>query len=231
MLFLRSRYCHWCYARSGRSGLRDTHRPELAEPALVPGPDRAAGGTALADPHQEGSAISGERLGVAPEPGAVEPSCVAASGISEELSSLHSRVLDTLSEVRAPSARRLYALKWGVFVKWCCDVHIDPATCTVSDVLRFLQHKLDSGSLPSTLKVYVAAIASFRSPLGGQSIGRHALVVSFLKGARRLHPPRPPSVPPWDLEVVLRALSQPPFEPLISGTIAQNCTSSCPCFG
>ncbi len=200
----------------GGAGLGDSHRPELAEPALVPGPDRAAGGTALADPHQEGSAISGERLGVAPKPGAVEPSCVAASGISEELSSLHSRVLDTLSEARAPSTRRLYALKWGVFVKWCCDVHIDPATCTVSDVLRFLQHKLDSGSLPSTLKVYVAAIASFRSPLGGQSIGRHALVVSFLKGARRLHPSRPPSVPPWDLEVVLRALSQPPFEPLIS---------------
>ncbi len=42
------------------------------------------------------------------------------------------------------------------------------------------------------------------------------MVVSFLKGARRLHPPRPPSVPPWDLEVVLRALSQPPFEPLTS---------------
>ncbi len=200
----------------GGAGFGDTHRPKLAEPALVPGPDRAAGGTALADPHQEGSAISGEQLGVAPEPGVVEPSRVAASGISEELSALHSRVLDTLSEARAPSTRRLYALKWGVFVKWCCDVHIDPATCTVSDVLRFIQHKLDSGSLPSTLKVYVAAIASFRSPLDGQSIGRHALVVSFLKGARRLHPPRLPSVPPWDLEVVLRALSRPPFEPLVS---------------
>ncbi len=69
------------------------------------------------DPRQEGSAISDERLGVTPEPGVVEPSCVAASGISEELSALHSRVLDTLSEARAPSTRRLYALKWGVFVK------------------------------------------------------------------------------------------------------------------
>ncbi len=42
------------------------------------------------------------------------------------------------------------------------------------------------------------------------------MVVSFLKGAKRLHPPRPPSVPPWDLEVVLRALSQPSSEPLTS---------------
>ncbi len=62
----------------------------------------------------------------------------------------------------------------------------------------------------------MAAIASFRSPQGRQSIGRHAMVESFLKGAKRLHPPRPPSVPPWDLEVVLRAPSQPPFEPLTS---------------
>ncbi len=39
----------------------------------------------LADPHQEGSAVSSERLDAAPEPGVMEPSCVAASGISEEL--------------------------------------------------------------------------------------------------------------------------------------------------
>ncbi len=87
------------------------------------------------------------------------------------------------------------------------------------DVLRFLQCRLDSGSLRSTLKVAaknVAAIASYRSPLSRQSIGRHALVVSFLKEARRLHPPCPPSIPPWDLKVVSRALSQPPFEPLAS---------------
>ncbi len=51
--------------------------------------------------------------------GVVEPSYVAASGISEGLSALHSRVLNTLLDARAPSTRRLYALKWGVFVKWC----------------------------------------------------------------------------------------------------------------
>ncbi len=157
-----------------------------------------------------------DMLSVAPEPRTMEPSCVVASGLSGELDALQSRVVGTLTEARAPSTRRLYALKWGVFVKWCHQAHIDPVVCTVLDVLSFLQYRLDSGSLPSTLKVYVAAIAAFRSPQGGQSIGRDPMVVSFLKGARRLHPPRPPSVPPWDLEVVLRALSQPPFEPLSS---------------
>ncbi len=171
----------------GGASFSKTHHPEPAEPALVPRHDRTSGGTALADPHQEGFSIPGGRLGVPPEPRVVEPSCVAVSGISEGLSALHSRVLDTFPEEQAPSTRRLYALKWWVFVKWCGQAHIDPATCTVPNVLSFLQYRLDSGSLPSTLKVYVAAITSFRSPQGGQSIGRHTLVVSFLKGARGLH--------------------------------------------
>ncbi len=181
--------------------------PDLTELLIAP---------PLADSGQEGHVISGGRLGVAPEPRTMEPSCVVASGLSGDLDALQARVVGTLTEARAPSTRQLYALKWGVFVKWCHQAHIDPVVCTVLDVLSFLQYRLDSGSLPSTLKVYVAAIAAFRSPQGGQSIGRDPMVVSFLKGARRLHPPRPPSVPPWDLEVVLRALSQPPFEPLSS---------------
>ncbi len=98
----------------GGASVSDTHSPELAEPALVPRPD-GAGGTALAESGQEGHAIPGRRLGVAPEPGVMEPSYVAASGLSEDLSALQSRVLDTLMEARAPSTRRLYALKWGVF--------------------------------------------------------------------------------------------------------------------
>ncbi len=173
----------------GGASFSDTHPPELAEPALVPRSDRTAGGTTLADPHLEGCTIPGEWLSVATEPGVVKPSCVAASGISERLSTLHSRVLDTHSEARALSTRHLYALKWGVFVKWCGQAHNDLSTCTVSDVLSFLQYRLDSGSLPSTLKVYVAAIALFHFPQGGQSIDRHTLVVSFLKWSEKIASP------------------------------------------
>ncbi len=90
------------------------------------------------------------------------------------------------------------------------------STRLLAPCLRFLWYRLDSGSLPSMLKVHVAVIASFRSLLGGKSIGRHSLVMSFLKRARRLHPTRPPSVPPWSLGVVLRALSQLSLERLAS---------------
>ncbi|KAL1248894.1 hypothetical protein QQF64_022212 [Cirrhinus molitorella] len=44
-----------------------------------------------------------------------------------------------------------------------------------TDVLRFLQYRLDSGCLPSTLEVYVAAIASFVPCWAGiRSIGTHS---------------------------------------------------------
>ncbi len=70
--------------------------------------------------------------------------------------------------------------------------------------------------VPSTLKVYVAAISAHHDPIEGRSVGKHDLVVRFLRGARRLNPPRPPSLPSWDLALVLRALQIALFEPLLS---------------
>lgn len=60
----------------------------------------------------------------------------------------------------------------------------------------------------STLKVYVAAIAVYRTPIAGQSVGKHVLVVKF-------NPPRPKTVISWDLSIVLRALWGSTFEPLM----------------
>ncbi len=54
----------------------------------------------------------------------------------------------------------------------------------------------------------MAAIAANHDPVEGKSVGKHDWVVRFLRGARRLNPPRPPSIPSWDLSLVLRALQQ-----------------------
>ncbi len=96
-------------------GFGDTHRPELDGPALVPGPDRAAGGAALADPHQEGSPISGERLvwHRTRSCGAFMCGCFGdIRGAERPAFSCARHALGgagTLYEA-------LYALKWGVFM-------------------------------------------------------------------------------------------------------------------
>ncbi len=50
----------------------------------------------------------------------------------------------------------------------------------------------------------------------GRSLGKHDLIVSFLKGARRINPSRPRLVPSWDLSIVLAGLQRGPFGPLDS---------------
>ncbi len=74
---------------------------------------------------------------------------------------------------------------------------------------------LDKQRSSSNIKFYVAAIAAFHAPIAGRSVGRLA-VNQFLRGARRINPRRPRTVPPWDLPTLLKARKGPPFEPLQS---------------
>lgn len=49
-----------------------------------------------------------------------------------------------------------------------------------------------------------------------KSLGKHNLVFRFLRGARRLNPPRPCLIPTWDLNLVFTALQRASFEALQS---------------
>ncbi|KAL0194556.1 hypothetical protein M9458_008128, partial [Cirrhinus mrigala] len=80
---------------------------------------------------------------------------------------------------QAPSTRQAYALK----------------------TLRNARSELS----PSTLKVYVAAITAYHDVVDGLSLGKHHLIIRFLRGARRLNPPRLHLIPSWDLSVVFGA--------------------------
>ncbi len=187
--------------------------PLVEEPTLVVRADSATDSSPLARAPETGSPLSGERNNMAPSTRAVGSLHLAAQ---REPTGLPERVLNTISEARAPSTRCLYALKWSVFSTWCLNRGENPSTSELAVVLSFLQELLDKGHSHSTLKVFVAAIAAFHAPIAGQSVGRDNSVVRFLKGARRLNPPRPLTVPTWDLPTVLRALKCPPFEPLQS---------------
>ncbi len=122
-----------------------------------------------------------------------------------EPTGLPERVLNTISEARAPSTRCLYDLKWSVFSTWCLNRGENPSTSELAVALSFLQELLDKGRCHSTLRVFVAAIAAFHAPIAGQSVGRDNSVVRFLKGAKWLNPPRPLTAPTCDLPTVLRA--------------------------
>ncbi|KAL0151930.1 hypothetical protein M9458_052765, partial [Cirrhinus mrigala] len=188
--------------------------PVLAGPSLVLGPDFPPRRLSMGDSHQEGSPLSGGGHHPPPSPGVVEVMGVAPEGAHFVASGLSTEVVETILQSRAPSTRKLYALKWNLFTSWCGHRQQDPVNCPVGTVLEFLQDRFSAGLAHSTLRVYAAAILAYHAPLGGMSVGKDPLVVRFLHGALRLRPPVRPRVPMWDLAVVLEALCRPPFEPI-----------------
>ncbi len=64
--------------------------------------------------------------------------------------------------------------------------------------------------------MYFAAIPEQHDAVDSKSVGKHDLVIRFLRGARKLNPPRPHLVPFWNLPSVLATMRGEPFEPLQS---------------
>ncbi len=187
----------------GRRALTTSHVPRR----MVSRTPLPCDSPSLAHSSEEGSPLSGARHHMAPASRSVEPPCVATGRDVADLSGLPLAVVETITQARAPSTRQIYALKWSLFANWCSRRE-DPRICTIGEVLSFLQDRLERRLSPSTLKVYVAAIAAHQDAVDGQSLGKHDLIVRFLKGTRRMNPSRSPLVPSWDLSIVLAGLSR-----------------------
>ncbi len=188
----------------------------LAQSDMVPRTDAPHDSPSLANSSEEGSPFSERRHPLAPAPGLVESPRMVPGRDAEVLSGLPPAVVNTITSARALSTRQACRLKWKLFVDWCSPRREDPRRCPIAVVLSFLQDGLERRLSPSTLKVYVAAIAAHHDAVDGKSLGKHDLVIRFFRGARRLNPPRPHLVPSWDLPSVLSALRGAPFEPLQS---------------
>ncbi|XDV48415.1 hypothetical protein PO909_017827 [Leuciscus waleckii] len=177
----------------------------------------------MANPDQEGPSFSGRGHNISPSARAVEAVGLAPEGDQLINAGLSTEVVETILNSRAPSTRKLYALKWNVFNLWCGEHQLDTVNSPVASVLEFLQSRFSDRLSPSTLKVYVAAVAAFHTPLRVGTLGRHPLIVCFLRGARRMRPVIQPRVPTWDLAVVLEGLSLAPFKPL--DEVSEKCVS------
>ncbi len=188
----------------------------LAQSDVVPRTGAPRDSPSLANSSEEGSTFSERGHPLAPAPRLVESPRMVLGRDAEVLSGLPPAVVNTITSARALSTRQAYRLKWNLFVDWCSPRREDPRRCPIAVVLSFLQDGLERRLSPSTLKVYVAAIAAHHDAVDGKSLGKHDLVIRFLRGARRLNPPRPHLVPSWDLPSVLAALRGAPFEPLQS---------------
>ncbi len=139
-------------------GPTTSYCPAVAGQSMVPKsilPSRRASSGA---PRQEGPSVPSGGLDISPPSRTMETVGLASEGAQLINSGLSTEVVETILHSRAPSTRKLYALKWKVFASWCSDHQLDPVNCPVGTVLEFLQDRFTAGLAPSTLKVYVVAI-------------------------------------------------------------------------
>ena len=125
-------------------------------------------------------------------------------------------VIETIQGARAGSTRKQYDVAWRVFERWCADRpgRVVPFQASVVTVLTFLQECLDKGRAHSTIKVNLAAISACHVGFGEKALSENPLIRKFMRGVKRARPVTRSMVPPWDLSLVLGALSGAPFEPL-----------------
>ena len=88
-----------------------------------------------------------------------------------------------------------------------------PNVATVAEVLEFCTSLVEARAV-STIKGYVTAISRRHEQVEGLPLSLHPTVMQWLKGLQKGQGPQRVLVPPWDLELVLRALKKDPFEPV-----------------
>ncbi|XP_077133659.1 uncharacterized protein LOC143788135 [Ranitomeya variabilis] len=119
-------------------------------------------------------------------------------------------VISTMLRARKPSSMRIYHRAWKVYFAWCRDRGRSPLQFSIPHILEFLQSGVDLGLALSSLKGQISAL----SVLFQRRIANRLQVRTFIQGVSHMVPPYKMPLEPWDLNLVLCALQEPPFEPL-----------------
>ncbi|XP_077148511.1 uncharacterized protein LOC143809300 [Ranitomeya variabilis] len=163
-------------------------------PLASPRPPRSSITRAVLPPELRGSQFDGVAL---------ETWVLTQAGLSAD-------VIGTMIRARKPASAKIYYRTWKAFFSWCESRGQIPLPYSLPKVLGFLQSGLEARLSLGSLKSQVSAL----SVLFQKRIATKPQVRTFLQGVSRLVPPYRRPLETWDLNLVLTALQEPPFEPL-----------------
>ena len=125
-----------------------------------------------------------------------------------------------ISNAHRKSTRGLYDDKWTSFEKFCEGKLWDPLQVTPQQVADYMMYLREERHLKGgTISTYLAALNSVLAVKTGTRFSKVPELISMLK-AFKLQDQKVKFRPPaWDLNVVLKYLRGPPFEPLASASI------------
>ncbi len=80
---------------------------------------------------------------------------VAPEGAQLIVSGLSTEVAETILQFRAPSTRKLYALKWKLFTSWCGDRQLDPVNCPIDPFTVYVTGKFEVRSAHVGVRTFI----------------------------------------------------------------------------
>ena len=149
-----------------------------------------------------------------------EPRCISASRVEVIQRSHTDRgfsepVAQRMARAQKESSIAIYEGKWKSFCHWCQERDADPLQADAQLVADFLCFLHETKQLAySTIEGYRTAIGSTIRAVRGIDINTDMRISALLANFARDRIRRKPSLPNWDLSMVLYMLTKGPFEPM-----------------
>uniref|UniRef100_A0A803J3C6 Tyr recombinase domain-containing protein n=1 Tax=Xenopus tropicalis TaxID=8364 RepID=A0A803J3C6_XENTR len=193
------------HSGEGRSG---SASPSLASAPMVSAAEEISDSGSVASSSDRESTVSRSSSSSGPR-GSISDGMETERKRLLDLGLSHS-VVATLLKARKQSTSNVYYKIWERFLVWQRQSEISAFPPPLSQILDFLQEGLSKGLQYRTLKVHVAAL----SAMTGIKWAEDPIVKRFFSTIIKICPPKRTLSPVWDLPLVLKALCEPPFEPL-----------------
>ena len=192
----------------------DPGSPRMARDVMVLGADRASNSTTSKTPSHRKSSKTATLKQISHKPRTSEPSCLAPKLKDKKSPGFSTEVESRIKAPQRPSSRKVYTSRWTLFSKWCDTNKVDIKKPSVAQIADFLLYLFKDKQLkPSTIAGYRIAIADGLGTYGS-SISNSRELSRLISSFHRDRPKIDTHIPPWDLSLVLTALTKAPFEPL-----------------
>uniref|UniRef100_A0A803JKH4 Core-binding (CB) domain-containing protein n=1 Tax=Xenopus tropicalis TaxID=8364 RepID=A0A803JKH4_XENTR len=186
----------------------DPHSSTLAQKGLVLGTRQPQQGRSLVPATVAGSSLPGTHI--PSQSGSTTFDGMATESIVLRRKGFSTGVIRTMIAARKPASAQNYHRVWKRYKEWCDQAHLPWDQFSPIYLLEFLQAGLTKGLSLASLKSQISAL----SVLFQTKIAELGDVRTFLQGVAHLVPPYRAPIPTWDLNLVLRALQEAPFEPM-----------------
>jgi len=126
-----------------------------------------------------------------------------------------SKVATLAAEPQRNSTTSRYDYIWSKFAQWYKILHkSSPYRAKITTVADYLMQLHERKLAFATILTHKSAIAVTIKAVTGVDISSDEVIVNLLRKFKTIIPKTVHDVPDWDLSVVLKALTRPPFEPL-----------------